>query len=170
MSLDSARRSPVQTVLSGPAGGVSGASFVASHAGFDRILTFDMGGTSTDVAVCVSGRPEITRETKVGDFPVRAPAVDVASIGAGGGSIAYVADATGALRVGPESAGALPGPACYGRGGTAATVTDANVVLGHLPPRLLGGELELDADAAYAAVAHVAEARGTGVERPHARS
>ena len=164
MSLESAVRNPVQTVLSGPAGGVSGASFVASHAGFDRILTFDMGGTSTDVAVCVSGRPEITRETHVGDFPVRAPAVDVASIGAGGGSIAYVAEATGALRVGPESAGALPGPACYGRGGTAATVTDANVVLGHLPPRLLGGEFELDPDAARAAVARVAEARGTGVE------
>jgi N-methylhydantoinase A len=164
MSLESACKSPVQTVLSGPAGGVSGASFVASHAGFDRILTFDMGGTSTDVAVCVSGRPEITRETNVGDFPVRAPAVDVASIGAGGGSIAYVAEATGALRVGPESAGALPGPACYGRGGTAATVTDANVVLGHLPPRLLGGEFELDTEAAYAAVAQVAEARGAGVE------
>jgi N-methylhydantoinase A len=164
MSLESAVKNPVHTVLSGPAGGVSGASFVASHAGFDRILTFDMGGTSTDVAVCVSGRPEITRETNVGDFPVRAPAVDVASIGAGGGSIAYVAAATGGLRVGPESAGALPGPACYGNGGTAATVTDANVVLGHLPPRLLGGEFELDADAAYAAVARVADARGAGVE------
>src|SRR4029079_11479893 len=87
MSLESACRSPVQTVLSGPAGGVSGASFVESHAGFDRILTFDMGATSTDVAVCVSGRPEITRETHVGDFPVRAPAVDVASIGAGGGAL-----------------------------------------------------------------------------------
>jgi len=160
MSLESACRSPVQTVLSGPAGGVSGASFVASHAGFDRILTFDMGGTSTDVAVCLSGRPEITRETHVGDFPVRAPAVDVASIGAGGGSIAYVAAATGALRVGPESAGALPGPACYGRGGTAATVTDANVVLGHLPPRLLGGEMELDVEAATAAVQKVADAMG----------
>ena len=95
---------------------------------------------------------------------MRAPAVDVASIGAGGGSIAYVAEATGALRVGPESAGAVPGPACYGRGGTAATVTDANVVLGHLPPRLLGGEFELDVDAAHAAVARVAEARGAGVE------
>jgi N-methylhydantoinase A len=164
MSLESACKNAVQTVLSGPAGGVSGASFVASNAGFDRILTFDMGGTSTDVAVCVSGRPEITRETKVGDFPVRAPAVDVASIGAGGGSIARVSEATGALRVGPESAGAIPGPACYGRGGTAATVTDANVVLGHLPPRLLGGEFELDADAAYSAVARVAEARGAGIE------
>ncbi len=163
MSLEAACKSPVQTVLSGPAGGVSGASFVASRAGFDKILTFDMGGTSTDVAVCVAGRPEITRETSVGDFPVRAPAVDVASIGAGGGSIAYVAEATGALRVGPASAGAAPGPACYGLGGTEPTVTDADVVLGHLPPRLLGGEMELDAQAAYAAVARVAEARGAGV-------
>ncbi len=118
MSLEAACRNPVQTVLSGPAGGVSGASVVATRAGFERILTFDMGGTSTDVAVCVAGRPEITRETSVGDFPVRAPAVDVASIGAGGGSIAYIAEATGALRVGPQSAGAVPGPACYGHGGT----------------------------------------------------
>ena len=164
MSLEAAGTNPVQTVLSGPAGGVSGASVVATRAGFDRILTFDMGGTSTDVAVCVAGRPAITRETSVGDFPVRAPAVDVASIGAGGGSIAYVAEATGALRVGPKSAGAVPGPACYGHGGTAATVTDANVVLGHLPPRLLGGSMELDADAARRAVARVADARGAGVE------
>ena len=164
MSLEAACRNPVQTVLSGPAGGVSGASFVASRAAFDRILTFDMGGTSTDVAVCVSGRPEITRETNVGDFPVRAPAVDVASIGAGGGSIAYIAEATGALRVGPESAGAVPGPACYDGGGTAATVTDANVVLGHLPPRLLGGAMKLNVEAAHEAVGRVAEARGAGVE------
>ena len=164
MSLEAACRNPVQTVLSGPAGGVNGASVVATRAGFERILTFDMGGTSTDVAVCVAGRPEITRETSVGDFPVRAPAVDVASIGAGGGSIAYIAEATGALRVGPQSAGAVPGPACYGHGGTAATVTDANVVLGHLPPRLLGGTMELDVDAARQAVARVADARGAGVE------
>lgn len=164
MSLEAACRNPVQTVLSGPAGGVSGAAVVATRAGFERILTFDMGGTSTDVAVCVSGRPEITRETSVGDFPVRAPAVDVASIGAGGGSIAYIAAATGALRVGPQSAGAVPGPACYGHGGTEATVTDANVVLGHLPPRLLGGAMELDVDAARQAVARVADARGAGLE------
>ena len=163
MSLEAAATNPVQTVLSGPAGGVSGASFIASAAGFDQILTFDMGGTSTDVAICVGGRPEITRETNVGDFPVRAPAVDVVSIGAGGGSIAYVAEATGALRVGPESAGADPGPACYGRGGARATVTDANVVLGHLPPRLLGGAMELDVEAAYAAVERVARERGAGV-------
>ena len=155
MSLDSARSLPVHTVLSGPAGGVQGASFIAARAGFDRILTFDMGGTSTDVATCLDGEPLITRETTVGEFPVRAPSVEVESIGAGGGSIAYVAEVTGALRVGPQSAGADPGPACYGRGGSSATVTDANIVLGHLPPRLLGGEMELDSDAAHAAVAEL---------------
>ncbi len=163
MSLDAARQMPVHTVLSGPAGGVSGAAHVAGRAGFDRLLTFDMGGTSTDVAVIVGGKPEITRETRVGDFPVRAPAVDVESIGAGGGSIAYVAEGTGALRVGPRSAGAQPGPACYGRGGDEPTVTDANVVLGHLPPRLLGGAMELDVEAAYAAVETVADPLGLDV-------
>lgn len=163
MSLDSAREMPVHTVLSGPAGGVSGAAHIAGRAGFDRLLTFDMGGTSTDVAVIVGGEPEITRETRVGDFPVRAPAVDVESIGAGGGSVAYVAEGTGALRVGPRSAGAQPGPACYGRGGTEPTVTDANVVLGHLPPRLLGGAMELDVEAAHAAVKTVADPLGLTV-------
>jgi N-methylhydantoinase A len=163
MSLEAAQAMPVQTVLSGPAGGVSGAAFVAARAGFDRILTFDMGGTSTDVAVCLGGTPEITRETHVGDFPVRAPAVDVESIGAGGGSIAYVAEATGALRVGPRSAGADPGPACYGNGGTEATVTDANVVLGHLPPRLLAGAMELDVEAARAAGEAVADPLGLDI-------
>lgn len=163
MSLDAAREMPVHTVLSGPAGGVSGAAHIAGRAGFDRLLTFDMGGTSTDVAVIVGGTPEITRETRVGDFPVRAPAVDVESIGAGGGSIAYVAEGTGALRVGPRSAGAQPGPACYGRGGTEPTVTDANVVLGHLPPRLLGGAMELDVEAAHAAVQTVAQPLGLSV-------
>ncbi len=160
MSLDSARSTPVHTVLSGPAGGVQGAAYVAAHAGFERILTFDMGGTSTDVATCVGGEPSITRETSVGEFPVRAPSVEVESIGAGGGSIAYVAEVTGALRVGPRSAGADPGPACYGRGGTEATVTDANLVQGHLPPRLLGGAMELDVEAAEAAVGRLAGALG----------
>jgi N-methylhydantoinase A len=163
MSLDAAREMPVHTVLSGPAGGVSGAAFVAGRAGFDRILTFDMGGTSTDVAVCLGGEPTITRETHVGDFPVRAPAVEVESIGAGGGSIAMVAEATGALRVGPQSAGADPGPACYGHGGTRPTVTDANVVIGHLPPRLLAGAMELDVEAAHAAVRRGAEPLGLDV-------
>jgi N-methylhydantoinase A len=163
MSLEAACAMPVHTVLSGPAGGVSGASFVAARSGFDRILTFDMGGTSTDVAVCLGGLPTITRETTVGEFPVRAPSVEVESIGAGGGSIASVAEATGGLRVGPQSAGADPGPACYGHGGTQPTVTDANVVLGHLPPRLLGGAIELDVEAAHAAVGTVADALGLDV-------
>ncbi|HWV88024.1 MAG TPA: hydantoinase/oxoprolinase family protein [Capillimicrobium sp.] len=163
MSLETARHMPVHTVLSGPAGGVSGAAHVAGRAGFDRIMTFDMGGTSTDVAVCLGGAPTITRETHVGEFPVRAPSVEVATIGAGGGSIAHIAEATGALRVGPRSAGADPGPASYGRGGVEPTVTDANVVLGHLPPRLLGGAMELDVEAAHAAVRRVAEPLGLDV-------
>lgn len=163
MSVDAATDMPVHTVLSGPAGGVGGASFVAGRSGFDSILTFDMGGTSTDVSVCLDGTPTITRETKVGEFPVRAPSVEVESIGAGGGSIAYVAEATGGIRVGPESAGADPGPACYGNGGTKPTVTDANAVLGHLPPRLLGGAMELDLEAAEAAVRTVADPLGLDV-------
>jgi N-methylhydantoinase A len=166
MSLDSARATPVHTVLSGPAGGVQGAAYVATRAGLDRILTFDMGGTSTDVATCVGGTPSITRETAVGEFPVRAPSIEVESIGAGGGSIAYVAEVTGALRVGPRSAGAEPGPACYGRGGEEPTVTDANVVLGHLPPRLLGGAMELDTEAAGSAIGRLA--RRLGLDPPAA--
>ena len=163
MSLDAARATPVHTMLSGPAGGVSGAAHVARLAGYDRIITFDMGGTSTDVSASLDGRPQITRETKVGPFPMRVPSVAVETIGAGGGSIASVSEVTGGLRVGPQSAGATPGPACYGNGGLEATVTDANVVLGHLPPRLLGGAMTLDVDAAHAAVARVAERLGLGV-------
>jgi N-methylhydantoinase A len=163
MSLDAARATPVHTMLSGPAGGVSGAAHVARLAGYDRIITFDMGGTSTDVSASLDGRPQITRETRVGAFPMRVPSVAVETIGAGGGSIASVSEVTGGLRVGPQSAGAMPGPACYGNGGVAATVTDANVVLGHLPPRLLGGAMTLDVDAAHAAVARVAERLGLGV-------
>jgi len=163
MSLDAARRSPIHTMLSGPAGGVNGAAHVAARAGCEQILTLDMGGTSTDVAVCLGGAPTITRETRVGPFPMRAPSVEVETIGAGGGSIAAVAEMTGGLRVGPRSAGAVPGPACYGRGGTEATVTDANVVLGHLPPRLLGGAMELDVEAARAAVGRLAEQTGMGL-------
>jgi N-methylhydantoinase A len=165
MSVGAARSHPVSTVLSGPSGGVNGAVFVASRAGFGRILTFDMGGTSTDVAVSLGGAPTITRETRVGPFPVRAPSIEVESIGAGGGSIAHVSPVTGALRVGPQSAGADPGPACYGRGGVEPTVTDANVVLGHLPPRLLGGAMELDADAAHRAVGRIAGELGVDVQR-----
>jgi N-methylhydantoinase A len=160
MTTREAARNPIYGVLSGPSGGVAGALFVARKAGYDDILTFDMGGTSTDVALCQNGQPTIGRETAIGHFKIKVPSVDVHTVGAGGGSIAHVPELTKALRVGPQSAGAEPGPAAYGKGGTEPTVTDANVVLGHLPPRLLGGEMELDADAARAAVQTVADAMG----------
>lgn len=159
-----ASRNPIYGVLSGPSGGVAGALYVATRAGFPNILTFDMGGTSTDVSLCRGGETTIGRETAVGQFRVKVPAVDVHTVGAGGGSIAHVPELTRALRVGPESAGADPGPAAYGQGGDQPTVTDANVVVGHLPPRLIGGEMVLDVDRAHAAVARVAEAIGLGVE------
>jgi N-methylhydantoinase A len=155
-----ATEAPVQLLMSGPAGGVSGASWVARQSGFENLLSFDMGGTSTDVALVQDGRPRIGRETTVGSLNVRASSVDVRTVGAGGGSIAHVPELTRALRVGPQSAGAEPGPAAYGRGGDSATVTDANVVLGYLPPSLVGGEMALDVDAARAAVQAVADAIG----------
>ncbi len=150
----------VTMLLSGPAGGVAGAVWVAEQSGHTELLTFDMGGTSTDVALVQSGRARIGRETKVGDLTVRASAVDVRTVGAGGGSIAHVPELTRALRVGPQSAGAEPGPAAYAKGGTAPTVTDANVVLGYLPSALAGGEITLDRAAARAAVQTVADAMG----------
>jgi N-methylhydantoinase A len=160
MTTREAARNPIYGVLSGPSGGVAGALFVARKAGYEDILAFDMGGTSTDVALCQNGQPTIGRETAIGHFKIKVPSVDVHTVGAGGGSIAHVPELTKALRVGPQSAGAEPGPAAYGKGGTEPTVTDANVVLGHLPPRLLGGEMELDADAARVAVQKVADAMG----------
>ncbi|HET8813237.1 MAG TPA: hydantoinase/oxoprolinase family protein, partial [Gaiella sp.] len=160
MTTSEAARNPIYGVLSGPSGGVAGALYVARKAGFDDILTFDMGGTSTDVSLCQNGQPTIGRETAISHFRIRVPSVDVHTVGAGGGSIAHVPELTKALRVGPESAGADPGPAAYGKGGTQPTVTDANVVLGHLPPRLLGGEMSLDVEAARAAVQSIAEAVG----------
>ena len=159
MSVGHAAESPVHTMLSGPAGGVSGAAFLASLAGHPDALGFDMGGTSTDVSLVRGGKPEISRQTSLGYYPIKVPSVEVHSVGAGGGSIAHV-PMTGALRVGPESAGARPGPACYGRGGDRPTVTDANVVLGRLPPSLLGGEMRLDAAAAEEAVGKTARALG----------
>lgn len=165
MTLRMAQERPVYAVMSGPAGGVAGALFTATKAGFGNILTLDMGGTSTDVALCQDGTQTIARETTLGYFPIKVPSVDVRSIGAGGGSIAHVPEITKALRVGPQSAGAEPGPACYGRGGTQPTVTDANLVLGHLPPRLLGGEMRLDEDAARAAVESVGRKLGLDVYR-----
>ena len=149
------RDGAVTTVLSGPAAGVVGASLFedGSHEG---IITFDMGGTSSDVGLVTDGGIERTREAEIGGYPVRVPMVDVETVGAGGGSIAWV-DVGGALRVGPESAGADPGPACYGRGGTDPTVTDAAVVLGYIGDEsALGGDLALDADAAHEALADLA--------------
>ena len=161
MGIDVAKRAPVNLLMSGPAGGVAGAIWAAGQAGFDDLLTFDMGGTSTDVALVENGAARLRRETAVGDVTVRAPSLDVRTVGAGGGSIARVPELTRALRVGPESAGALPGPVAYGRGGTLATVTDANVVLGYLPVSLLGGEMRLDREGARRAIATVAEALGS---------
>jgi N-methylhydantoinase A len=157
MSVGRASQSPVHTMLSGPAGGVSGAAFMAGLAGHPQALGFDMGGTSTDVSLIQNGKPTISRHTSLGYYPLKVPSVEVHSVGAGGGSIAHV-PMTGALRVGPESAGAVPGPACYGKGGDRPTVTDANVVLGRLPPRLLGGKMMLDTKAAEEAVSTIARA------------
>ena len=162
MSAQGAAENPVHTMLSGPSGGVAGAALIGRTSGYPDIIAFDMGGTSTDVSLTNKGVPRIARETKVGIYPVKAPSVEVISIGAGGGSIAHV-PLTGALRVGPQSAGAEPGPACYGHGGTEPTVTDANVVLGYLPPKLVGGEMTLDVQAAHAAVATIADKLGLDV-------
>jgi len=159
--VDVARREAVRSILSGPAAGVVGALHVARQADADRVIGFDMGGTSTDVALLDGGIPA-TSEGIVAGLPVRVPIVDIHTVGSGGGSIARV-DAGGALRVGPESAGADPGPVCYGRGGRQPTVTDANVVLGRLPPdRFLGGTYGLDAEVAHDALARLGAAAGLG--------
>ncbi len=153
--------SPVNLLMSGPAGGVTGALWFSARAGFEDVLTFDMGGTSTDVALVQGGRARVRRETRVGDVTVRAPSVDVRTVGAGGGSIAFVPELTRALRVGPESAGAEPGPAAYLKGGEAPTVCDANVVLGYLPSDVqLGGKMEISKEAAEKAVQQAADAMG----------
>jgi len=151
--------SPVNMLLSGPAGGVAGAMYFCARGGFENILTFDMGGTSTDVALIQNGQARIRRETRVSDITVRAPSVDVRTIGAGGGSIAFSPELTKALRVGPDSAGADPGPAAYMKGGDKPTVCDANVVLGYLPSDVkLGGAMTINRDAAVTAVQSVADA------------
>ncbi|HEY2270716.1 MAG TPA: hydantoinase/oxoprolinase family protein, partial [Streptosporangiaceae bacterium] len=157
---DAAIGAPVTMLLSGPAGGVAGAVWVAEQSGYRDLLTFDMGGTSTDIALVQGLKPRVGRETKVGDLTVRAAAVDVRTVGAGGGSVAHVPELTRALRVGPQSAGADPGPVAYGKGGGDPTVTDANLVLGYLPTSLAGGEITLDAEAARSAVQKVADAMG----------
>ncbi len=154
---------PITTVLSGPAAGALGAALIAKVAGFDRVLTSDGGGTSTDVSVVLDGEPTLTTEGSVGAYPSKIPMIDVVTVGAGGGSIAWVSP-EGTLKVGPQSAGADPGPLCYGRGGTEVTITDAHVVLGRIPPHLLGGEIPLDVAAARDGIIALAGRLGLGVE------
>ena len=160
MSALKAEEHPVSILMSGPAGGVTGALWVGRNAGIRNILTLDVGGTSTDVALIENLEPRRQRTTEVGHLSVRASALDVKTVGAGGGSIAYVPELTKALRVGPQSAGAVPGPVAYGKGGTLPTVTDANVVLGYLPENLLGGSFKLDREGAKRAVQTIADALG----------
>ena len=141
---------PVTMLLSGPAAGILGAIHMARLAGYDNILTSDVGGTSTDVAIVENGTPMYTSDSMVEHYPVKTPMLDIVTVGSGGGSIAWT-DPYGSLKVGPQSAGADPGPVCYGRGGSEPTVTDAAIVLGRLPTSLIGGEIQLDLDAAKAA-------------------
>ena len=161
----SAVERPVHTILSGPAAGVIGSVAIAKHAGQQNSISVDMGGTSFDVTLSYQGEVRQTQESEIERLPIKVPMVDIHTLGAGGGSIAWI-DPGGALRVGPKSAGADPGPACYGRGGIEATVTDANLVLGRLnPKRFLGGRMDLDVDRARAAVEErVAKPLELGVE------
>lgn len=163
MSSEKSEEHPVALLMSGPAGGVTGALWVGKNAGIRNILTLDVGGTSTDVALIENLEARRVRTTDVGHLSVRASALDVKTVGAGGGSIAYVPELTGALRVGPQSAGAVPGPVAYSKGGTQPTVTDANVVLGYLPENLLGGAFKLDREGAKAAVQTIADKLGIGL-------
>jgi N-methylhydantoinase A len=162
-SVRAVRRSPVETALSGPAAGAVGAAFIGESAGLRNLIGIDIGGTSADISLINDGRPGLTTHGHIGDWPVGLPMVDVITIGAGGGSLAHVDDGT--LRVGPQSAGAEPGPLCYKRGGEQPTVTDAHLVLGHLPPYLIGGSFPLDAAAARHGIRTVvAETLGLSIE------
>jgi N-methylhydantoinase A len=159
-----ARHRPVETVLSGPAAGAVGAAFVGAAAGYRDLIGIDIGGTSADITLIHDDEPGLTIAGHIGEWPLALPMIDIATIGAGGGSIARLS-ADGVLTVGPQSAGAEPGPACYGRGGAEPTVTDAHLVLGHLPPYLLDGAFALDAEAARRAVAgRIAGPMGLGLE------
>ena len=156
---------PIASVLSGPAAGVIAAAVNGPRAGFDDLLTLDVGGTSADIALIEGRMPRILNEGRIADHDIKVPMIDMTTVGAGGGSIAWMGG-SGALRVGPESAGSAPGPACYGRGGERPTVTDAHLVLGRISPYLLGGTMELDRDAAYDAIARqIAEPLGLSVEK-----
>ncbi|PKH38941.1 N-methylhydantoinase A [Nocardioides alpinus] len=163
LSADEVVHQPITTVLSGPAAGALGAALIAKVAGFPRILTCDGGGTSTDVSVVLDGEPTLTTEGTVGAYPSKIPMIDVVTVGAGGGSIAWLSP-EGTLKVGPHSAGADPGPLCYGKGGTQPTITDAHVTLGRIPPHLLGGEIPLDVETARAGIADLAEQLGLDFE------
>jgi N-methylhydantoinase A len=155
---------PITTVLSGPAAGALGASLLAQAAGFDRVLTADAGGTSTDVCLVEHGAPGLTTEGAVGRFPVKVPMIDLVTVGSGGGSIAWLAP-DGSLKVGPRSAGADPGPLCYARGGTEPTVTDAHLLLGRIPAHLLGGEIPLDRGAAESGLTQLGARLGLAPSR-----
>jgi N-methylhydantoinase A len=160
LSIETARDRPIETILSGPASGVVAATRVAAEAGHEHIITVDMGGTSCDVAVTKGSEPEYSMSTHVGDYPLVLPVVNVSAIGAGGGSVIWV-DPQGVLKVGPHSAGADPGPVCYGRGGTEPTVTDCYLLVGYIhPDHFLGGRMTLDLDAARAALESVADSIG----------
>ena len=165
MTLEAASESPAQMVLSGPTGGVIASRFVAEQLGIDRMVTIDMGGTSTDVSTVIDEKESFTTAFEIEwGVPIQVPMIDIRTIGAGGGSIAWI-DKGGMLQVGPQSAGAMPGPSCYGRGGTEATVTDANLVLGRINKNnFLGGRMKLDQDAARKAISRVAGALGQSVE------
>lgn len=155
---------PITTVLSGPAAGALGAGLIAQTAGFDKVLTCDGGGTSTDVTVVINGDPALTTEGSVGAYPSKIPMIDVVTVGAGGGSIAWTTP-EGQLKVGPQSAGADPGPLCYGKGGTEPTITDAHVMLGRIPAHLLGGEIPLDAEASRTGITELAGRLGLTPEK-----
>jgi N-methylhydantoinase A len=163
LSSDEVVHQPITTVLSGPAAGALGAALLSSRAGFDKVLTCDGGGTSTDVSVVLAGEPTLTTEGSVGAYPSKIPMVDVVTVGAGGGSIAWISP-EGTLKVGPRSAGAEPGPICYAKGGAEPTTTDAHLVLGRIPAHLLGGEIPLDADAARAGIEDIAGKLGLRVD------
>ena len=155
---------PITTVLSGPAAGALGAALIAANAGHGSVITLDGGGTSTDVTVVVDGDPSVTTEGTIGRFPCKIPMIDIVTVGAGGGSIAWISP-EGTLKVGPRSAGADPGPLCYRRGGTEVTVTDAHVYLRRIPPHLLGGEIPLDYDAARMGIEALADKLDLSPER-----
>jgi N-methylhydantoinase A len=154
-SADQVVRKPITTALSGPAAGALGSAVIAEIAGFPDLVTLDAGGTSTDLCLIEGGKPQVTNGGSIGPFPVRIPMIDIETIGTGGGSIAWISR-EGHLKVGPRSAGAEPGPMCYPNGGGEPTITDANLVLGRLPPSLIGGGIALDVDRARGGIAALA--------------